>query len=794
MKKKLKIAAAMALGALVLLLVWRLDIPHWKKLDLSKLTAMPAATTVLDAGGSPVGALRGAENRVWAPLDSVPERVQDAFIAAEDLRFYRHHGVDVHRVLGALWQDVKTLSYAQGASTITQQLIKLTHLSQDKNLSRKVQEIALALQLERRMSKPQILEAYLNAVYFGHGAYGIEAASNVYFDKTAAELTLAEGALLAGIIKAPSTYAPHLNPERAVARRNGILDIMAENGMITEAERDAARSEALRLSAGDDDSLQFAWYLDAALSEAQAKLGLSADEVINGGYTIETGLDADMQTAAEALFADADSFPDAATDGTPAQAALVALDAASGEIKALVGGRSYDVMRGLNRATQMRRQPGSAFKPVSTYAAAVDAFGYVPTSIIDDTPRTFAGGYAPGNAGGGSNGPVTLREALSRSLNIATVDLADSIGIPALRNYAERFGLPLSPRDANLSMALGALTDGVSPAELGAAYCALANGGTRVSAHVIRRILDADGRVVYKAPAPQGRAVTAQSAYMLTDMLRTAAQKGSARALSDCGIPVAGKTGTVAEPGGGTRDIWTVAYTPQLAVSVWMGFDDPDAAHALPASAGGGGHPARLCAGFLRAVSDELGGEEFPRPKGVRTAVLDALALENNRVALLGTERMPAQFAALELFHDDDLPREFTPNWSQPSPVADFRLLTGTGETPVVAFTCQEDWAEYVLTRRAGGETRQIAVLSGEAGTEVRYADDAHDLAQPAEYTLMPRNARLYAAGELLSGPLSPVARYEPGGLLNKIMGSGTAEAELEPAEVGLSGSQSLFD
>ena len=585
MKKKLLvglgIAALVAFGALV----WRLDLPHWKKLDLRRIEQMSSSTTVYDENDAVVGALRGSEHRIWVELSTVPEHVQQAFIAAEDLRFYKHHGVDFHRLAGALWQDIRTLSYAQGGSTITQQLIKLTHLSQVKTLSRKAQEIVLALQLERVMDKRHILEAYLNAVYFGHGAYGIEAAANVYFDKSAKQLTLSEGALLAGVIKSPSTYAPHLNPDKATSRRNSILQTMEKNGMITESQRRKAQAEAVHLAVDEGEAAKFAWYMDTVLDEASAILNISADELMTGRYGIHTAFNPGMQAEAEALFDDATRFPADGQDGTPVQAALVALNAENGELQAVIGGRRYDVMRGLNRATDMRRQPGSAFKPVSTYAAAIDAYGYLPSSIIDDTPRVFPGGYVPGNAGGATYGPVTLREALSRSLNVATVDLADNIGVPALRAYANRFGLSPDAADANLSLALGAMTYGVSPAQLGGAYCALANGGTRVTPHTVRMIEDGDGRVLYRAPVSESRAVTPETAYMITDMLKTAATKGSAKALAACGFPVAGKTGTVAEGSNGTRDIWTAAYTPDTAVCVWMGFDDPGTGNRLPASA-----------------------------------------------------------------------------------------------------------------------------------------------------------------------------------------------------------------
>lgn len=793
MVRKIALGLAAALTLLLAVLVWRLDIPHWQRLDTGRLVRPETATQVFDALGDPLGALDGSRPGEWAQLSEVPGHVRQAFIAAEDLRFYRHHGVDLYRMLGALWHDILTRSYSQGASTITQQLIKLTHLTQAKTISRKAQEIVLALQLERVMDKDEILEAYLNAVYFGHGAYGIASAARTYFGKAVEALSLPEGALLAGIIKAPSSYAPHLNPEKALSRRNGVLDTMAENDMITAEELRAARSAPVELAPGADAPMQYAWYMDAVLDEARSALDLSAEEVLTGNLRIYTALDPVLQKAADERFEARDMFPADAEDGTPVQAALVALSPDTGEVAALVGGRQYEVRRGLNRATQMRRQPGSAFKPVSTYAAAIDAYGYVPASVIDDTPRTFAGGYAPGNAGGNSYGPVTLREALSRSLNIATVDLAETIGVDTVRAYAQRFGIPLSDRDASLALSLGALTDGVSPAELGAAYCALANGGARVSAHLIRRIEDGAGRTLYRYYSPPERAVSQATAYMLVDMLKTAATSGSARALSESGMPVAGKTGTVAEPSGGTRDIWTAACTPGTVAVAWMGFDDPGPAHALPAGEGGGGYAARLCASFLRSAAGSLDRVDFAVPAGVRTVLLDAMALERDHAALLSTEKTPKAMTVKELFRSENLPTAFSGNWVAPRPVPDFRILSAPGEAPVLAFTAQDASAEYALTRTSGGASEEIAVLQGEPGQELRYEDAGHDLRQPATYSLVPRNANLHARGILLTGSIPPAVQYAPGGLLNAIMGIGAAETTPMPMEMESPEDQSLF-
>ncbi len=289
MRKKIGLIIAGVSVILLALLIWRLDIPNWKKLDLSKLTALPNATQVYDADGNLAGTLHSGENRNWVSLSEIPQHVQEAFIAAEDLRFYKHSGIDIYRIFGALWQDIKTMSRSQGASTITQQLIKLTHLTSTKTLSR--QEAFLALQLERQMSKQEILEAYLNIVYFGHGAYGIESAAQIYFDKPASELSLAEGALLAGVIKSPSNYAPHLNAEKSISRRNSILTTMAENEFISEAEAQAAKNERLMLASEKADAVQYGWYMDAVLTEAEQCLNLSSEEILSGGFQIYTGSD-----------------------------------------------------------------------------------------------------------------------------------------------------------------------------------------------------------------------------------------------------------------------------------------------------------------------------------------------------------------------------------------------------------------------------------------------------------------------------------------------------------------------
>ena len=771
MRKWLPIAlsavAALGLGALI----WQLDLPSWQRLDLDRIRATPESTVVYDANGNSAGALYAANERSYVEIEDVPEAVVQAFIAAEDQRFYRHSGYDVKRIFGALWHDLRTMSFSQGASTITQQLIKLTHLTSEKTISRKVQEIVLAKQLEKQLSKEEILEAYLNTVYFGHGAYGIGAAADAYFDKDVKDLTVAEGALLAGIIKSPSNYAPHLHPENAVRRRNYILSAMEETGAITEEKRAQATSEPLSLAEQAQPTGANDWYMDQVLLEAETALDMDAEEILSSGLHIYTGLQPLLQQTAADLFADGANFPDPAADKTPVQAALIALDNATGEIAAVIGGREYEVRRGLNRATQMQRQPGSAIKPVSTYAAAIEEQGFLPVSMIQDVQREFAGGYSPGNAGGGYYGTVTLREALSRSLNVATVDLADLVGIPAVRRTIASFGIPLSAQDVNLSLSLGSMTYGVSPAQLCAAYGALANGGTRLEAHAIRRITDRAGRVLYEARAASEPAVSAQTAFLVTDMLKTAATTGSAKALASAGIPVAGKTGTVGEAGGGNRDIWTAACTPEISVAVWMGFDEPSSARALPDYAGGSSYPAQLCAKLLRGASSLLSGQDFAAPDGLVPIRIDSAALDGSNAVLLAAVNTPRSYTQVEWFPEDRLPQQTSDLWEAPEMIDDLTLLSEPGDPPALAFTSKSAEADYLVLRRSGTDTEAVAALSAEAGSVIVWSDPDADTGNVYSYSILPRHHLLYESGTMLTGPESRSVTYSPGGFLNRIFG-----------------------
>ena len=391
------IAALLLAGALCAG-VFVLDIPHWQQLDPAKLSRLSQTSRLYDASGALVTKLRGAENRTLVSIDQVPLAVRGAFLAAEDLRFYEHHGFDLVRIFGAIVADLKSQSFSQGASTIDQQLVKLTHLSSEKTFARKAEELYLAIQLDSRYTKDEILEMYLNTVYFGNSAYGIAAASEYYFGKEVEELTAAEGATLAATIKGPSVYSLTANEEANRKRRNYILTTMEENGMLPASEAAAARGQTLTAVRSTPATNAYGWYVDAAIVEAQGLLGVTADALYTGGYYIETALDPSLQSMADSLFENAANFPANASDGTQVQGAMAVADTRTGALLALVGGRDYSVARGFNRATQMRRQPGSAIKPLAVYAPAIQA-GYTTASIVLDEQQDFGGGYTPRNSG-----------------------------------------------------------------------------------------------------------------------------------------------------------------------------------------------------------------------------------------------------------------------------------------------------------------------------------------------------------------------------------------------------------
>ena len=761
------------------------DVSHWQDLNESRLTTLAQKGMILDKDGQFVTTLVGRENRTIVPLDSLPQHVVDAFLAAEDLRFYKHPGFDVTRILGAVVSNIRTGDFGQGASTITQQLVKLSHLSSQKTIARKLEEIYIAVQMEQRFTKDEILDLYLNYIYFGQGAYGIQAAAEVTFGVDAAALSPAQAAALAAAIKAPSAYSIQSAPDANRDRRTYILATMHQSGMLSDADFEAAVNEELTPLSASAVQMTYGWFVDAVLDEAEDVLSISAETLLGGGYVITTTLDQQMQAVLEEQFTK-DVFPANAKDGTPVQSAAACVDVANGAMRTLVGGREYLTRRGLNRATQLRRQPGSSIKPLAVYAPAMESGGWTAASLILDEPTNF-GGYTPRNAGNAYHGNVTVRTALKSSLNIPACKIMKDIGVAASRKYLQSVGIELDDRDWNLSLALGSMTYGASPVQMAAAYAPFANGGTFHAPYCIEQIVGPSGEIIYQHAPDERRVLSAQTAYLMTSLLKTVITSGTGTRLASVGTPVAGKTGTVNMTGtSGNRDAWMAAYTPSLSIAVWMGFDEPDASHKLSSAVSGGTNPASLARNFLKAWYANRKKPDFAKPNGIVSATLDKKALEQGKL-MLASNLTPDSYKLTEMFAAGTQPTQKSDVWQAPNTTKSFYVTHSDSGQPVLVIQTSSAGV-YRVQRDAAGESFILTELRGSAGETLYFTDNKAKPGVVYTYRVIPVNAELLDNGILLEGiqsvAVAQVRQPEAnlGGWLGTLLG-GSAKEE-RPASI----------
>jgi 1A family penicillin-binding protein len=578
---------------------------------LGRVSEMARSSVFYDIKGYPAFTIF-KEQRLEVPIDKMSPNLRKAMLAIEDQRFYEHHGVDVIRVVGAAVANVRQGRNAQGGSTITQQLARMSFLTQQKTYTRKAQEALLAALIENEYSKDQILELYLNKVYFGGGLYGAEAASLGYFGKHASDLTVAEAALLAGLVKAPSNYAPTANLERAVQRRALVLQAMYDGKMIDKAQFEAAKGTKVALSdALRKDEPYGRYFKEAVRQELITRFG--EERVYEGGLKVYTTIDIEVQRAADdevkRALAVLDKRKSRRSEGE-LQAALVAIDPRSGEVRALVGGRDFATSN-FNRASQAKRQPGSAFKPF-VYAAALEA-GYTPATVIDDLDSPIAtvqGAWVPED-GHSTASSMTMRTALKTSSNRAAVRMLQDLGISKAVAYAQRVGFGNMPSVPSLALGAGEVT----LESLTTAYSVFAAGGLRRTPVYIRKVEDQSGTVLFETPYVSEQVLTPQTAYLMTSMLGDVVNHGTAWRARQLGfkLPAAGKTGTTNE----YRDAWFIGFTPRLVSGVWIGFDQPQTIM-------GGGYAAEvavpLWAGFMKKATAKDPSEWYAPPPGIVSA------------------------------------------------------------------------------------------------------------------------------------------------------------------------------
>jgi penicillin-binding protein 1A len=565
--------------------------------DTSKLYQVQRQPSIsyLDRSGGLV-AVRGSQFAPPVNLDELPPYVPAAFVAIEDRRFYHHFGFDPIGMVRMVMVDLKQRRYAQGASTITQQLARNLFLSPDQNIRRKVQELILAVWLETKFSKKEILALYLNRVYFGAGAYGIEAASQRYFAKPASQLTVGEAALLAGMMKGPSRYSPLGDTARAERRATVVLDEMVRNRAITAAQRDNAFTQPVRVSRTLANQ-HAQYFVDWVDSEVRSILGRSKDDVLQQDLVVETTIDLAIQTDAERAIQTA-AGADAKAKGVQ-QAAMVALDG-EGRVRAFVGGVDYSDNQ-FDRASDARRQAGSSFKPF-VYLTAVENGRTPDTPVVDEPIRI--GNWEPHNFTGRYLGAITLQTALSQSINTVAARLANEVGTQNVARTAHRLGI-VSPIQTEPSMALGAVE--VSPVEMAQAYAAFANGGYAVKAYGIERIRTASGKVLYDhsvVRTPRSLVIQSQPLNYMNQMLRQVLVTGSGASARIGGYDLAGKTGTTSD----YRDAWFVGYTGGFVAAVWVGRDNNTPMRSVT----GGSFPARVWRTFMTSALPRLKVSTIP--------------------------------------------------------------------------------------------------------------------------------------------------------------------------------------
>ncbi|MFH1833855.1 MAG: PBP1A family penicillin-binding protein, partial [bacterium] len=543
-------------------------------LELAGDISSPQTTKIYDYSQSPIliAELHGVENRETLAADRIPQVMRDALVAVEDERFYLHSGVDFVAILRAIWQDVRNREIVQGGSTITQQLIKNAYVDDDLTLDRKLREAALAYQLEKKWSKEKILNEYLNIIYFGESAYGIEAAARTYFGVPAADLTTDQAALLAGLPKAPSAYSPRRDPEAALARRDLVLNKMYQQEYITSAQLQQALSASLELAApADGNSAMVPYWVEMVREQLVSRYGSSM--VLGGGLRVYTSVDLRLQREAESAVADVLGQP-----GDPS-AALVCIDVRTARLVAMVGGEDFATSQ-FNLATQGRRQPGSAFKPFVLVTALKQ--GVSPETTYESGPIEIDLPVGTWDVSSTDEGPLTLADATARSSNGVYARLIMEVGAAEVAKTAYEMGIVTSMGpEPNPAIALGGLTTGVSPLEMAMAYATLATGGERLSSLVtfdqsktvfpvtIVRVTDSEGGILDQNAMERVRVLDGGLTAIVTSILQEVITSGTGTA-ADIDRPAAGKTGTTQDH----RDAWFVGYTPELVTAVWVGYPD----------------------------------------------------------------------------------------------------------------------------------------------------------------------------------------------------------------------------
>lgn len=655
--------------------------------DINKIKYSNVSIALYDNNNRPIKDANYGTS--FVKLNTLNDYTIDAFISIEDKNFYSHNGLNYKRMIKAMLKNITSFKIKEGASTISQQLIKNTHLTNEKTFTRKINEIALTRELEKNMTKDEIMEYYLNIIYFGDNCYGIENASKHYFSKSAKELSLSESATLAGMIKSPNSYSPIKNIEKTTNRRNLVLGEMLKDGKISFEDYSKSTMEKLSTNVSQINSNSLNSYSSACIDEACEILRMPAKQIAIGEYKIYTYFDQDKQNAMQKALSAYDNSSDFAG---------ISIKNDNGQIEAYYAKSNVKLI-------SAKRQPGSAIKPVLVYAPALNENIINPLTQINDEQINI-NGYSPSNVNDKFYGYVSVRDCVSKSLNIPAVKVLGYVGINKAKSYANRCGIEFDENDKNLSIALGGMTYGTTLKELTGAYSIFPSLGKYTEPKFINYITDKNGKIIYRNQPKTVNVLREDSAYLMTDMLKTCSKEGTARKLGNLPYDVASKTGTVGQSY--NTDAWNISYTNNDIVGVWFGNADNSKITTV-----GGGIPTDVVKTFMQSIYENNTPSNFTMPTSIYTENIDSLSLNDEHIVYKANNYIPERYIIKEVFSRFNPPKSKSTKFISCNPPT----LVGKVENNVATLEFEaQDYLIYELYKIEDDKEELISVIANKKG------------------------------------------------------------------------------
>ncbi len=679
------------------------------ELDVSKLESRQTNVKILDSKGNDIP----IKNNIYTPISEISDDITSTFVSVEDKRFYNHGGIDTTRILSASVKNLFSWSFKEGASTITQQLIKNTHFTNEKTITRKLGEIKLALDLERKYTKDQILEMYLNVVYFGSGIYGIHDACLAYFDKLPNQINLSEACIIAGVVKNPSKNSPITNIEGAKQRQNIILNLLEKQGNINKNTIDSARNYNIIIKNGLTESNYTHSYLKNALAECSQILGISESEIVNNGYKISTFLDSNMQKI----------MYDKAVNNTDISEGYFTYATLNNQG---VGTSTY-VSNVPLLDSEINRQAGSTIKPFSAYLPAFSQRIITPlTQILDE--KININGYSPNNYNGVYHGNVSISDSIINSYNIPSVKVLEKVGIDYSVDYMSKIGIDISENEKNLSLALG--SNSVNPLQIASSYTALANYGNYKSASFVSNIIDVNGNIIYQAEKEGIQVIDKNDAFMMTDILLKTSKSGTGKKLNGFGYDIASKTGTVSAGIGKNSDGWCIAYTKSHTMIAWHGAKLDE---TLDNTHSGSNYPTLMVREMCELLHDSTYAEKFNPSDGVTLCKINLEELKKNQLLLRLPEDTNIPYESC-YFYNDDLPE----NYSNEEISIPF-TVTRKGIYNMIEFSCETNETYQIFKTDLFGKSVMVREIIAN-GNFISILDTASIFYPVGNYHIMKDN------------------------------------------------------